>query len=84
MNITLKQLRYFDAALRFGSIARAAEDLNISQSSITAAIDQIERTIGAELFRRIPAKGVVATRIGEQVGERRVLGPGAQFRIRCR
>lgn len=70
MNITLKQLRYFDAALRFGSIARAAEDLNISQSSITAAIDQIERTIGAELFRRIPAKGVVATRIGEQVGER--------------
>jgi DNA-binding transcriptional LysR family regulator len=70
MNVTLKQLRYFDAALRFGSIARAAEELNISQSSITAAIDQIEQTVGAELFRRIPAKGLVSTRIGEQVGER--------------
>ncbi len=70
MNITLKQLRYLDAALRTGSIARAAEDMNISQSSITSAIDQIEQTVGAELFRRIPAKGIVATRIGEQTGAR--------------
>lgn len=70
MNITLKQLRYLDAAMRTGSIARAAEEMHISQSSITAAIDQIEQTVGAELFRRIPAKGIVATRIGEQTGAR--------------
>jgi len=70
VNFTLKQLLYFDAALRNASIARAATEMNISQSSITAALDQIEQTVGAELFRRIPAKGIVATRVGEQVGGR--------------
>ncbi|WP_171173047.1 LysR substrate-binding domain-containing protein [Ruegeria sp. HKCCD8929] len=69
MNFTLKQLRYFDAALRSGSIARAATEMNISQSSITAAIDQIEQTIGAELFRRIPAKGLIATELGRAAGK---------------
>ena len=69
MNFTLKQLLYFDAALRNGSIARAAAEMNISQSSITAAVDQIEQTVGAELFRRIPAKGIVATQLGQEVGQ---------------
>ena len=70
MRFTLKQLRYFDAALRGGSIAAASARMNISQSSITAAIDQIEKTIGAELFRRIPAKGLVPTERGVEIGER--------------
>ena len=70
MNFTLKQLLYFDAALRNASIARAAKEMNISQSSITAAIDQIEQTVGAELFRRIPAKGILATQNGKEVGAR--------------
>lgn len=70
MNFTLKQMRYFDAALRCGSIARAATEMNISQSSITAAIDMIEQSIGADLFRRVPAKGIVPTQVGKQVGER--------------
>lgn len=70
MNFTLKQLRYFDSALRNGSIARAAEEMNISQSSITAAIDLIEQTLAADLFRRIPAKGIVATQAGQEVGRR--------------
>lgn len=68
MNFTLKQLIYFDAALRNRSIARAAAEMNISQSSITAAVDQIEQSVGTELFRRIPAKGIVPTRMGEEVG----------------
>ena len=70
MQFTLKQLRYFDAALRTGSIARAAAELNISQSSITAAIDIIEQVARAELFRRMPAKGIVPTDTGISVGER--------------
>lgn len=70
MRFTIKQLRYFDAALRNGSIARAAEEMNISQSSITAAIDLIEQSIGAELFRRVPAKGILPTPTGQQVGTR--------------
>ena len=70
MNFTLKQLRYFDAALRSGSIARAAAEMNISQSSITAAIDLIKQTLDVDLFRRIPAKGIVATQLGQDIGSR--------------
>jgi len=70
MKFTLKQLRYFDAALRFGSIAKAANEMNISQSSVTAAIDLIEQSVDADLFRRVPAKGIVPTDTGKQVGER--------------
>ena len=42
MHFTLKQLRYVDAALRTGSIVQAAREMNISQSSIAAAIDASE------------------------------------------
>lgn len=70
MRFTLKQLRYFDAAMRTGSFVRAADDMSISVSSITAAIDFIEQTTGAELLRRMPAKGVIATDKGRQVGQR--------------
>ncbi len=70
MRFTLKQLRYFDAVLRTGSVARAAVELNISQSSITAAIDVIEQVTGAELLRRMPAKGIVPTDKGAEAGKR--------------
>jgi len=70
MGFTLKQLRYFEAALRNGSIATAAVEMNISRSSITAAIDLIEKSVNADLFRRVPAKGIVPTEIGLAVGER--------------
>lgn len=70
MHFTLKQLRYFDAAIRSGSIARAAAEMNISQSSITASIDAIEQRLGMELFRRVPAKGVQPTEAGQIVAER--------------
>ncbi|WP_170773203.1 LysR substrate-binding domain-containing protein [Ruegeria lacuscaerulensis] len=70
MRFTLKQLQYFDAALRTGSIARASVEMNISQSSITAAIDMIESTTQAELLRRMPAKGIVPTDKGIEIGAR--------------
>ncbi|MCM2563312.1 LysR family transcriptional regulator [Lutimaribacter sp. EGI FJ00015] len=70
MRFTLKQLRYYDAALRTGSIAKAAIEMNISQSSITAALDLIEETVGQELFRRVPAKGIQPTDMGQEVGSR--------------
>jgi DNA-binding transcriptional LysR family regulator len=63
---TFKQLRYIEAAARTGSIANAALELNISQSSITAAIDNCEQELGYELFIRVPAKGIVTTPSGEE------------------
>ena len=70
MHFTLKQLRYFDAAIRTGSIVKAAREMRISQSSVTAAIDQIEQSVGCALFHRIPAKGIQPTEEGEKVGAR--------------
>lgn len=70
MNFTLKQMRYLVTVLHRGSIAQAAKELHISQSSIVAAIDQMEDTMGQQLFRRIPAKGLVPTDLGRAVAAR--------------
>lgn len=66
MIFTLKQLRYVEAAGRLGSIAKAAGDLAISQSSITAAIDSLEAGLKYDLFVRTPAKGIQATPAGTE------------------
>lgn len=66
MNFTLKQLRYVEAADRLGSIANAAAELHISQSSITAAIDALEAGLEYDLFIRTPAKGIRATASGRE------------------
>ena len=70
MQFTLKQLRYVDAALRTGSIAQAAKEMNISQSSIAAAIDATEALMGVSLFHRMPAKGIRPTEAGLVAGEK--------------
>ena len=64
MNFTLKQLRYVEAAGRLGSIAKAATEQSISQSSITSAIDALETSLAYNLFVRTPAKGIRATPAG--------------------
>ena len=66
LNFTLKQLSYVAAAGREGSITNAATSLNISQSSITAAIDALEAGLGYDLFLRSPAKGIDPTSAGLQ------------------
>lgn len=66
LTFTLKQLRYVEAAARLGSIARAAGELNISQSSVTAAIDALEGWLGYDLFVRTPAKGLQLTPSGAE------------------
>lgn len=66
LNFTLKQLRYIEAAGRLGSIAKAAQEQSISQSSITTAIDALEQELGHSLFVRTPAKGIMATPSGRE------------------
>ncbi|CUH74901.1 transcriptional regulator, LysR family [Tropicibacter naphthalenivorans] len=63
-------MRYITTVLQKGSIAKAAKALNISQSSVVSAIDQAEADLGQPMFRRIPAKGLLATEFGRTVGER--------------
>lgn len=65
INLTLKQMRYVEAAGRLGSIANASQELSISQSSISAAIDSLEEYLRYDLFVRTPAKGIRPTPPGQ-------------------
>ncbi len=51
--ITLSQLRAFEALLRTKSFSKAAEDLSISQPSVSNQIRALERLCGAPLIHRI-------------------------------
>ncbi|WP_025897072.1 LysR family transcriptional regulator [Sneathiella glossodoripedis] len=64
MRYTLKQLRYIEVAARHRSITHASKELNISPSSISAAIDSIEQELGRAIFRRLPSKGITPTQFG--------------------
>jgi DNA-binding transcriptional LysR family regulator len=67
MQVSLRFLRYFVAAAEAGSITGAAQRLGVSQPSISAAIAQIERDLGVQLFVRHHAKGLSLTPAGDQV-----------------
>jgi DNA-binding transcriptional LysR family regulator len=60
MSFSLRQLRYFMAAADLGQISQAAMELNVSQSAVTAAIQQLEGILGGRLFDRVP-QGVLLT-----------------------
>ena len=59
-------MRYVEAAGRLGSIAKAAVEVSISQSSITASIDAFEASLDYALFVRTPAKGITPTSAGRE------------------
>ena len=52
MRFTLRQLSYFVAVGEAGGVARAAERINVSSPSISAAISQLEEEFGIQLFIR--------------------------------
>lgn len=62
----MRQLRYVCEVARLGSIQAASRSLSISQSSILAAIGLAEGEMGAALFDRRPARGVLITPAGER------------------
>lgn len=50
--MNINHLRYFHEVCRHGSIAKAAEVCHISQPSITAAINGLEKELGYKIFYR--------------------------------
>ena len=52
LRFTLRQLEYFVAVGEAGSIAKAAEQVNVSPPSISASIAQLETEFGVQLFVR--------------------------------
>lgn len=64
--ISLRQLQYFVAAAQAGSATRAAQRLNVSQPSISAAIRELEAEFGQPLFERRQARGLELTKFGAE------------------
>ena len=67
MRFSFRQLEYFIAAAECGSITLASERINLSQASISTAISQLEAELGAPLFIRLHAQGLVLTATGRLV-----------------
>lgn len=59
-------LKFVDAVERFGSIRAAARHLNVASSSITRQIQNLEHSLGVQLFER-GNDGVVVTQAGQVV-----------------
>ena len=53
MAVTLTQLRSFLAVVRTGSVTAAAEELVVSQPSVSAAVSALGRELGVELTERV-------------------------------
>jgi DNA-binding transcriptional LysR family regulator len=63
-HFTLRQLEYLIAVADCGSVALAAERVNVSSPSISAAIGQLESAFGLQLFVRRHAQGLSLTEGG--------------------
>jgi LysR family hydrogen peroxide-inducible transcriptional activator len=69
MNITLKQMRYFQTLARHGHFGRAAEACAISQPALSMQIKELEETLGTALFER-SARQIRLTSFGEDFARR--------------
>ena len=62
--MTLKSIRYFLCALKHGSIAKAAEELNIAASAVSVAVARIEAHFDLRLVNRRRSRGIEPTASG--------------------
>jgi LysR family transcriptional regulator, hydrogen peroxide-inducible genes activator len=69
LNVTIRQLRYFDALARHGHFRRAAQACAISQPALSMQIKELEDALGGVLLER-NARQVALTRFGEELVER--------------
>ena len=66
MNVSLRQLRYFDALARHCHFGRAAEACAISQPALSMQIKELEEALGGVLLER-GARQVRLTKFGEDI-----------------
>jgi len=65
--LELRHLRLVYAIQELGSLTRAADRLNVTQSALSHQLREIEDRIGVQLFLRV-GKKLVATEAGERLG----------------
>jgi DNA-binding transcriptional LysR family regulator len=81
MPVSLRLLRYFVAAAQSGSTTAAANELSVSQPSISVAVRELEALFGEDLFARGPGTKMSLTRFGTRKLDeaRRLLKAAAAF-----
>lgn len=67
LKINLKQLEAFVATAEFSSFTKAAEDLYLTQSTVSSHINALESTLGIRLIQRSARQRVSLTKEGESV-----------------
>lgn len=60
-------MEYFLAVVDHGSISEAARRLHISQAAVSVAVQQLERSLNAELLSRSPARRARPTPAGQSL-----------------
>jgi DNA-binding transcriptional LysR family regulator len=65
--LSLRALRYFVAAAETGSVTAGAQQVRVSQPSISAAIARLEADLKVQLFVRHHAKGLSLTLSGDRL-----------------
>jgi LysR family hydrogen peroxide-inducible transcriptional activator len=66
---TLRQLQYLKLLVEHGSFSRAAEAAHVTQPTLSAGIQELERTIGAPVVDRARS-GVILTAAGQEAAVR--------------
>lgn len=69
VHFTIRQLQYFSAVAQTGMMSTAATRCHVSQSALSLAISELERSLGVKLLVRQRAKGAELTPAGARVLE---------------
>ena len=64
--LNFHHLRYFWTVARKGGVRKAAEELHVSQPSISAQLGLLEEALGEKLFKR-SGRNLVLTEMGQLV-----------------
>ena len=67
LNINLKQLEAFVATAEYSSFTKAAEELYLTQSTVSSHISALEKALGVRLIQRSARQRVTLTEEGELV-----------------
>ncbi len=67
--ITLRQLRYFDALARHRHFGKAARDCSVSQPALSVQVRELETSLGATLVER-GARQITLSSLGEALAQR--------------
>ena len=80
---TLHQLKVFETVARLSSITRAAEELSLTQPTVSMQVKQLSKNVGAALFEQI-GKKLYLTEAGQELFQtcRHIFEQLAQFEMK--